>query len=101
MDPARAEERPCSPTIAAVPGGGPAATVAIRTLAETVERTHVCWREGTKRKLEAVIAWVHRLAAGTRARVAKTDGVGVILRAAPSADAQTGRPARGDDRYRP
>jgi SRSO17 transposase len=32
--------------------------VVIRTLAETLERTPVCWREGTKGKLEADFAWV-------------------------------------------
>jgi SRSO17 transposase len=32
--------------------------VAIRTLAETLERTPVCWRQGTKGKLEADFAWV-------------------------------------------
>ena len=32
--------------------------VAIRTLAETLERTTVCWREGTKGRLEAEFAWV-------------------------------------------
>jgi SRSO17 transposase len=32
--------------------------VAIRALAETLERTPVCWREGTKGKLEAEFAWV-------------------------------------------
>jgi SRSO17 transposase len=32
--------------------------VAIRTLAETLERTLVCWRAGTKGKLEAEFAWV-------------------------------------------
>jgi SRSO17 transposase len=32
--------------------------VVIRTLAETLERTTVCWREGTKGKLEAEFAWV-------------------------------------------
>src|SRR5215207_4155872 len=31
--------------------------VVIRTLAETLERTPVCWREGTKGKLEAEFAW--------------------------------------------
>jgi SRSO17 transposase len=30
--------------------------VAIRTLAETLDRTPVCWREGTKGKLEAEFA---------------------------------------------
>ena len=30
--------------------------VAIRTLAETLERTTVCWRDGTKGKLEAEFA---------------------------------------------
>jgi SRSO17 transposase len=32
--------------------------VAIRTLAATLERTTVCWREGTKGRLEAEFAWV-------------------------------------------
>jgi SRSO17 transposase len=32
--------------------------VAIRILAESLERTTVCWREGTKGKLEAEFAWV-------------------------------------------
>jgi SRSO17 transposase len=32
--------------------------VAIRALAETLERTTVCWRAGTKGKLEADFAWV-------------------------------------------
>ena len=32
--------------------------VGIRTLAETLERTAVCWREGTKGKLGAEFAWM-------------------------------------------
>jgi SRSO17 transposase len=32
--------------------------VAIHALAETLERTPVCWREGTKGRLEAEFAWV-------------------------------------------
>jgi SRSO17 transposase len=45
------------PTRAYLAEDGPR-PVAIRTLAETLERTTVCWRAGTKGKLEAEFAWV-------------------------------------------
>jgi SRSO17 transposase len=54
--------------------------VAIHTLAETLERTPVCWREGTKGKLEAAFAWV-------RVWPAHRWGNGAPADAIPDADA--------------
>jgi SRSO17 transposase len=54
--------------------------VAIRMLAETLERTPVCWREGTKGKLEAEFAWV-------RVWPAHRWGNGVPADAIPDAEA--------------
>jgi SRSO17 transposase len=45
------------PTRADLADGGPR-PVAVRTLAEALPRTPVCWREGTKGRLEAEFAWV-------------------------------------------
>jgi SRSO17 transposase len=54
--------------------------VAIRTLAETLDRTPVCWRDGTKGKLEADFAWV-------RVWPAHRWGNGVPADAIPDAEA--------------
>jgi SRSO17 transposase len=54
--------------------------VAIRTLAETLERTPVCWREGTKGRLEVDFAWV-------RVWPAHRWGDGVPADAIPDAEA--------------
>jgi SRSO17 transposase len=45
------------PSRAYLAGDGPR-PVAIHTLAESLGRTTICWREGTKGKLEAEFAWV-------------------------------------------
>ena len=45
------------PTRAYLAEDGPR-PVALRTLAESLARTTVCWRDGTKGKLEAEFAWV-------------------------------------------
>src|SRR5215207_2664673 len=54
--------------------------VAIHTLAETLERTPVCWREGTKGRLEAEFAWI-------RVWPAHRWGNGVPAEAIPEAEA--------------
>ena len=54
--------------------------VGIRTLAETLERTAVCWREGTKGKLGAEFAWM-------RVWPAHRWGNGVPADAIPDAEA--------------
>jgi SRSO17 transposase len=54
--------------------------VAIRTLAETSDRTPVCWREGTKGKLAAEFAWI-------RVWPAHRWGNGVPAEAIPDAEA--------------
>jgi SRSO17 transposase len=54
--------------------------VAIHTLAETLERTTVCWREGTRGKLEAEFAWI-------RVWPAHRWGNGVPADAIPDAEA--------------
>jgi SRSO17 transposase len=53
--PQRKRGRPATRAYLAEDGPRP---VAVRTLAETLERTPVCWRAGTKGKLEADFAWV-------------------------------------------
>jgi SRSO17 transposase len=53
--PKRTRGRPATRAHLAEDGPRP---VAIRTLAETLTRTTVCWREGTRGKLEAEFAWV-------------------------------------------
>jgi SRSO17 transposase len=54
--------------------------VAIHTLAESLERTTVCWRDGTKGKLEAELAWI-------RVWPAHRWGNGVPAEAIPDAEA--------------
>jgi SRSO17 transposase len=53
--PKRKRGRPATRAYLAEDGPRP---VAIHTLAESLERTTHCWREGTKGKLEAEFAWV-------------------------------------------
>jgi SRSO17 transposase len=67
------------PSRAYLAGDGPR-PVAIRALAETLERTTVCWRAGTRGKLEADFAWV-------RVWPAHRWGNGVPADAIPDAEA--------------
>lgn len=75
--PKRAHGRRPSRAYLAEDGSRP---VAVRTLAEALERTPVCWREGTKGKLEAEFAWV-------RVWPAHRWGNGVPADAIPDAEA--------------
>ncbi len=67
------------PARAYLAGDGPR-PVAIRALAETLERTTVCWRAGTRGQLEADFAWV-------RVWPAHRWGNGVPADAIPDAEA--------------